>query len=35
VVILVAGIAGSITHAGWVFVPALVVLVVTTLRLWR
>jgi hypothetical protein len=35
VVILVAGIAGSITHAGWVFVPALLVLVVTTLRLWR
>jgi hypothetical protein len=31
--VLVVGIAGSITHAGWVFVPALVLLVVVTLRL--
>jgi hypothetical protein len=31
--VLVVGIAGSITHVGWVFVPALVLLVVVTLRL--
>jgi hypothetical protein len=32
---LIAGLAGSITHAGWVFVPALVVLAMTAARLWR
>jgi hypothetical protein len=35
VVVIVAGIAGSVTHAGWVFVPVLLLLLVTTLRLWR
>jgi hypothetical protein len=34
-VVLVIGIVGSITHAGWVFVPALVVLVMTAMRLGR
>jgi hypothetical protein len=35
VVILVAGIAGGISHTGLLFVPALVVLAVGTVKLWR
>jgi hypothetical protein len=35
VLVLVAGIAGQITHAGVLFVPALVVLAVGGVRLWR
>jgi len=35
VVILVAGIAGGILHIGLFFVPALVVLAVGTVKLWR
>jgi hypothetical protein len=31
--VLVVGIIGSITHAGWVFIPGLLVLVVVALRL--
>jgi len=32
--VLVAGIAGEITHTGVLFLPALVVLVVATVKLW-
>ena len=35
VVVLVAGIAGQITHTGVLFVPALVALAVGGARLWR
>jgi hypothetical protein len=35
VVILVAGIAGGILHIGLFFVPALAVLAVGTVKLWR
>ena len=35
VVVLVAGIAGGIVHIGLFFVPALVVLAVGTVKLWR
>ena len=35
VVILVAGIAGGISHTGLLFVPALVVLAVGVARIWR
>ena len=35
VLILVAGIAGGILHIGLFFVPALVVLAVGTVKLWR
>jgi hypothetical protein len=35
VVVLVAGIAGGILHTGMLFVPALVVLAVGTVKLWR
>jgi hypothetical protein len=31
----VAGIAGEITHTGVLFLPALVVLVVGVVKLWR
>ncbi len=33
--VLVAGIAGTITHTGLFFVPALAALAVATVRLWR
>jgi hypothetical protein len=33
--VLIAGIAGTITHTGLFFAPALVLLVVGGLRLWR
>jgi hypothetical protein len=35
VLVLVAGIAGSISHTGLFFVPALVVLAVGAVKLWR
>jgi hypothetical protein len=35
VVVLVAGIAGQITHAGVLFIPALVALAVAGVKLWR
>ena len=35
VVILIAGIAGGILHTGHFFLPALAVLAVGTLKLWR
>jgi len=35
VLVLVAGIAGGIVHIGLFFVPALVVLAVSTVKLWR
>jgi hypothetical protein len=35
VVVLAAGIAGGILHTGVLFVPALVVLAVGTVKLWR
>ena len=35
VAVLVAGIVGQITHTGLFFVPALAVMTVATLRLWR
>ena len=35
VLVLVAGIAGGILHTGLFFVPALVVLAVGTVKLWR
>ena len=35
VLVLVAGIAGGILHTGVLFVPALVVLAVGTVKLWR
>ena len=35
VVVLIAGIAGGITHTGLFFVPALVVLAVGTVMVWR
>jgi hypothetical protein len=35
VVVLVVGIAGAILHTGVLFVPALVVLAVGTVKLWR
>ncbi len=35
VLVLVAGIAGSILHTGLFFVPALVVLAVGGVKLWR
>jgi hypothetical protein len=35
VVVLVAGIAGGLLHTGLLFAPALVVLVVGTVKLWR
>jgi hypothetical protein len=35
VLVLVAGIAGEIVHIGLFFVPALVVLAVGTVKLWR
>jgi hypothetical protein len=34
-VVLIAGIAGTITHTGLFFVPALALLVVGGMRLWR
>jgi hypothetical protein len=33
--VLVAGIAGQVTHTGLFFVPALVVMAVAALKLWR
>ena len=33
--VLIAGIAGEILHIGLFFVPALVVLTIGTLKLWR
>jgi hypothetical protein len=33
--VLVAGIAGQLTHTGLFFLPALVVLAVAAIRLWR
>ena len=35
VAVLVAGIAGLVTHTGLFFVPALAVMVVAAVRLWR
>ena len=35
VLVLVAGIAGAIVHIGLFFVPALVMLAVGTVKLWR
>jgi len=35
VVVIIAGIAGGILHIGLFFVPALVVLAVGTVKLWR
>ena len=35
VVVMIAGIAGGILHIGLFFVPALVVLAVGTVKLWR
>ena len=35
VLVLVAGIAGAIVHTGLFFLPALVVLIVGTVKLWR
>ena len=35
IVVMVAGIAGGIWHIGLFFVPALVVLAVGTVKLWR
>ena len=35
VLVLVAGIAGSILHTGLFFVPALVALVIGSVKLWR
>jgi hypothetical protein len=35
IVVMVAGIAGGILHIGLFFVPALVVLAVGTVKLWR
>ena len=35
VVVLVAGIAGLVTHTGLFFVPALVAMVVAAVTLWR
>jgi hypothetical protein len=35
VLVLVAGIAGGIVHIGLFFVPALLVLAVGTVKLWR
>lgn len=35
VLVLVAGIAGAITHTGLFFLPALVVLIVGDVKLWR
>jgi hypothetical protein len=35
VVVLVAGIAGGLLHTGLLFAPALVVLAVGTVKLWR
>jgi hypothetical protein len=35
VVVLVAGIAGAVTHTGLFFVPALAVMIVAAVRLWR
>jgi hypothetical protein len=35
VLVLAAGIAGSITHIGLLFLPALVVLIVGAVKLWR
>jgi hypothetical protein len=35
VAVLVAGIAGQITHIGVLFVPALVALAVAVVKLWR
>ena len=34
-VVLVAGIAGQVTHTGLFFIPALVVMAVAALKLWR
>jgi hypothetical protein len=35
IAVLVAGIAGQVTHTGLFFVPALVVLAVAAVKLWR
>ena len=35
VAVLAAGIAGQVTHTGLFFVPALVVLAVAAVKLWR
>ena len=35
IAVLVAGIVGQITHTGLFFVPALVVLAVAAVKLWR
>jgi hypothetical protein len=35
IAVLVAGIAGQLTHAGLFFLPALVVLAVAAVKLWR
>jgi hypothetical protein len=35
VLVMIAGIAGEILHIGLFFVPALVVLAVGTVKLWR
>ena len=35
ILVLIAGIAGGILHVGLFFVPALVVLVVGAVKLWR
>ena len=35
IVVMIVGIAGGILHIGLFFVPALVVLAVGTVKLWR
>jgi hypothetical protein len=35
IAVLVAGIAGQLTHTGLFFIPALVVLAVSAVKLWR
>jgi hypothetical protein len=35
IAVLVAGIAGQLTHTGLFFLPALVVLAVAAVKLWR
>ena len=35
IAVLVAGIAGQVTHTGLFFVPALVVLAIAAVKLWR
>jgi hypothetical protein len=35
IAVLAAGIAGQVTHTGLFFVPALVVLAIAAVKLWR